>query len=275
MRRTILILLGNILCGLLATAQEPDLDSVKTELYKVNRVFDSSRYLAFDVVFRMNTDTSFGKFDQDEQAARYILNNKNMYYQMGEDEYVQTDSFTYNIYNADQVIIMTRELPVQLSNRFPLREFLDSIINWYDSAYMIRINQSDTVHSISFVARGDSLPYSRFAIYYQPYSYLPVAIEMETREPFDRSDIPDTLLAKVSIKPVRHTLYMQFMNYSFPDSLDMFNDKNYVIYDRYRRQYKLADKYRDYKLMTNNVVSSRVHPNDELMPVETEPEPID
>lgn len=274
MRRIALILMSCFCIIATAAAQEPSLDSVKTELYHVNKVFDSSRYLAFDVVYKISTDTSFGKFDQDQIVVSYILNNRNMYYKAGEEEFVQTDSFSYSIYNTDQLIVMTREQSVMLSNRFPLKEFLDSIITWYDSAYSIRINRTDTIHSISFVARGDTLPYSRFAIYYQPYSYLPVAIETETLTPYDWGEAPDTLLAKVSIKPVRHRAVMQFTNYSFPESLEIFQDSQYAVYDRYRRQYKLATRYRDYRLITNDVTEQRRDLKEEFVP-DKEPEPID
>ena len=258
-----------------ATAQPANLDSVKTELYLVNKVFDSSRYLAFDVIYRMKSDTSFGKFGQDEMAVSYIINNKNLYYRTGEEEFLQTDSFSYSIYHDDRTIIMSREEPLLVGNRFPLREFLDSIITWYDTAYSIRLTQTDTMHAISFVALIDSVPYSRFAIYYRPGSYLPTAIEMETREAFDRGDIPDTLLAKVSLKPVKRKLTMSFLNYTFPNTLEVFDDSKYVIYDRFRRHYQVAAKYRDYELITNNMETSRRSPNAEMYPEGTEPEPID
>ena len=205
-----------------ASAQEPDLDSVKTILYEVNKVFDSSRYLAFDVQMLYRSDTSFGRFESDAQQARYVINDKHLYFAMNNDEYVQTDSFLFNIYHDDQLIVMSRQPAERVSNRFPLREFLDSILTIYDSAYAIRAFGGESMHRVTFVAKNDSLPYSRFAIAYAPDNFLPTSIEIETLGYLDLTDVPDSLIAKVSIKPVRQRVEMIFENYSFPDNPNIF-----------------------------------------------------
>ncbi|MCR6720408.1 MAG: hypothetical protein NVV59_08950 [Chitinophagaceae bacterium] len=175
---------------------------------------------------------------------------------MGDDEYVQTDSFLFTIYGDDRTIMMSREESTPISSRFPLREFLDSMITLYDSAYTINVSEADSVHTISFIAKSDTLPYSRFVISYVADSYLPSAFELETLGDPDYSDIPDSVLVRVAIKPVKYRVRMSFENYSFPDDPNVFNLNQYVIYDRFRKVYKPAQKYQGFRLMTNGVGNS-------------------
>lgn len=256
-----------------AFAQEADVDSVKMELYKLNRVFDSSRYLAFDVRFRYNTDTTFGKFESEEQVASYVLNNRHFYFSMGDDEYVQTDSFLFSVYNDEKMLVMSHEPAVAISEKFPVRPFIDSIIGVYDSAYSIRAFATDSICRISFTARTDSMPYSRFMIEYYEGSYLPVRFEIETLGHLDVSEIPDSLLSKVSIKRIRQRVEMIFENYSFPPELEMFKRSKYVVYDKYRKQYRLAEKYRGYRFITSGVPGNDFDPNAEVRLPDVEEEP--
>src|SRR5688572_16226809 len=85
------------------------LDSAKAKLYQINKVFDSARYLGFDVHIAYNTDTLYGKFVHEEMDGNYILNEKSMYYKMGAGEYIQNDSFSYSIDHDDKSIIMVRQ----------------------------------------------------------------------------------------------------------------------------------------------------------------------
>src|SRR5258705_2253715 len=82
----------------------PNLDSVKAELYKINKIFDSSYYLGFDVGIAYSSDTLYGRFEHEEMKGKYILNNRNLYYKMGNIEYAQNDSFVYNIYHDEKMI---------------------------------------------------------------------------------------------------------------------------------------------------------------------------
>lgn len=249
-----------------AMGQEANLDTVKAELYKVNKVFDSSRYFSFDVLFKSGTDTSFGKFETTVEQGHYMLNRNNYYFKMGEEEFIQTDSFFISLYNNDRVMIATREDPMPPGERFPLRLFLDSIITLYDSAYIIKAGETDSIRYISFVAKNDSLPYSRFSIQYLPVSYFPVSMEFENLSELDTTALPDSLASKVKIKKIRNRLVMEFSNYQFPQSLEVFNSARYFLYDRFRKQYKLTTAYKGYRLMTNGMIENDFDPHRNFLP---------
>lgn len=273
MKRWILSLLMFATTFTALKAQEPNLDTVKARLYAVNKVFDSSRYLAFDVLFNYHTDTLFGKFERDMQMAKYVINDRHFYMSMGEDEYIQTDSFLFTIYHEDRLLVMSAEPAAPLSQQFALREFLDSILYYYDSAYAIKVVENDSVHAISFAAKADTLPYSRFTIEYQANSFLPLRIEAEIMQYPDFDDIPDTLAAKFPLTKVRHRAEMVFENYSVPLDPNVFLMSKYVSYDRFRKIYKPAPQLQGYRLMTSGISGNDFDPYAEIPPPGAEPEP--
>lgn len=240
------------------TAQVANLDSAKAELYRINKVFDSSRYLAFDVSLIYDTDTLFGKFEHQEVYGSYIINNKNLYSKLDKTEYIQTDSFVYNIYNEEKTIMMTKD-PVSNSNLFPVREFVDSIMTWYDTSYIITLHTEDSsIRVIEFAGCFTNLPYTRFAVYYQEGSYFPERFEMSMQTEFDLSEVPDSLLALVKLKPMQKKVSMNFFNYHTLTSIDVFDDTKYAVYDRTRKFYRLTPKYRGYRFLTNGVEGEEV-----------------
>ena len=61
MKRKLIVLIG--LLGLtFSLYSQYNLDSAKARLYQINKVFDSARYLGFNVQFVYSTDTIYGKF---------------------------------------------------------------------------------------------------------------------------------------------------------------------------------------------------------------------
>lgn len=242
-----------IIMGYMLPAQPANLDSVKAELYKVNKIFDSSAYLGFDVSIVYSSDTIYGKFEHEEMKGRYILNNRNVYYHMGDVEYAQNDSFVYNIYHDDKTMFMTKDL-VSASKLFPLKEFVDSIINWYDTAYTITLNDVEDLQVIQFNAAISGLPYERFAIYYDSISHFPERFEMWFQQPLDNQpDVPDSILQKIRLKTVTKKITMYFSNYYNPQTLEVFDDQTYVSFDRIRKRYRPNEKFRSYRFLANGV----------------------
>ena len=229
------------------TAQAPNLDSVKQELYKINKLFDSSSYLGFDVHIKYSSDTAYGNFDFEEMTGKYILNQKNIWYRMGEIEYVQNDSFAYDIYHDEKLLVMTRDSISSKSGLFPLKEFVDSILTWYASVYTITLRNEDDSRVIEFTTNDTLAPYRRFAIYYEATSHYPDKFEMYYIEGNGNANSTNDL------EPSRKTITMTFSNYYHPSTLEIFEDTNYVFYDRERKQYRPSEKYRMYKFMDNGV----------------------
>ncbi len=133
-------------------AQSPLLDSAKNELYRINKVFDSSQYLAFDLNISYKSDSSGTIMQTDNTSGNYVLNKKNLYYQLGSTQYVQTDSFSYNIYSDEKMMIMTKNLIPENSDVFPLRTFVDSTIQYYGNAFTITIDTS-AIDSVDYIKR--------------------------------------------------------------------------------------------------------------------------
>lgn len=255
--KTMLLATAFLVSAQLLMAQSPNLDSAKAELYRINTVFDSSRYLGFDISITYDTDTLFGRFEHQEIYGNYILNNKNLYSKMDKTEYVQTDSFVYIIYNEEKSLMMTKEMTSN-SNLFPVREFVDSIMTWYDTSYIISIRSEDSSRVIEFNGRFTDLPYTKFAVYYDAGSYYPQRIETTMQTSFDLSEVPDSLLSLVNVKPMHKKITMVFSNYHALTSLDVFDDSNYAVYDKVRKFYRLAPKYRGYRLLANGVEGENV-----------------
>ncbi len=245
-------------------AQSPHLDSAKNELYRINKVFDSSGYLAFDVAVLYNTDTLFGSFEHQEVYGNYIINRNNLYSKLDKTEFIQTDSFTYNIYNGEKTLMMTKNTTSN-SSLFPIRDFVDSVMTWYDTAYTITLRTEDSVLKvIEFSATNPSLPFTHFAVYYDAGTYYPVKFQMNSVGEFDLSQIPDSILSNVAIKPMQRRVTMEFSNYRSADNLDVFKDINYAIYDRAKRAYRLTSKYRGYRFFANGVNADQVEEPIEL-----------
>jgi hypothetical protein len=251
--KQIKIITGCLLISYMLAAQSPDLDSVKLELYKINKVFDSSRYLGFDVHIDYNSDTLFGKFQQEQMDGRYILNNQRLYYKMGATEYIQNDSFVYNIYHDEKMMMMTKDVMASKSNLFPLKEFADSIIAVYGSTYTITLRNEDDSKVIEFTTSNSSLPYQRFAIYYDSVTHYPDKFEMSFMADISFYEIPDSLAAKMRIKAPKNRITMQFLNYGFPSSLEIFDDENYVYFDRVRKRYQPSEKFKGFRFIANGV----------------------
>ena len=249
-----------LLFAMALMAQPPNLDTVKAELYKVNKVFDSSRYLGFDVTVKYTSDTVYGKFDYEEMKGRYILSDKNVYYQMGATEYVQNDSFTYTIYNDEQMLIMTRDSISAKSSLFPLKEFVDSVVNNYAASYTLAVRYEDESKVIEFTTTDTLAPYQRFAIYYEPQTYYPDKFELFFKgnpeiEPNSSVDLGR-----------QQRITMSFSNYNHPNTLDVFDDVKYVFFDRLHKKYRPAEKFKAYKFIANGVDGGEYDESVELYP---------
>jgi hypothetical protein len=259
-----------VLCCCIATqmlkAQSYNLDTIKASLYKVNKVFDSSRYMGFDVNLIYDTDTLFGKFEHDEVFANYVINNKNIYYKMGDVEYVQTDSFVYNIAASEKMLMMTKDPLASNGSLFPLKEFVDSTIKNYQSYYTISITTDGVEKVINFAGNSPDLPYTNFSIRFDSTSFYPRRLEMTMLGEFDLSEVPDSLKTRVKLKPMHRRVTMDFVKYYSVNDLSVFQDNNYVVYDLTKRLYRPVAKYKGYQFMTNGIEGENTDPDTEQTP---------
>jgi hypothetical protein len=257
MRRKLIILTG--LLGLtLSLYSQYNLDSAKARLYRINKVFDNARYLGFDVQFVYSTDTIYGKFNYEEMDGSYILSDNNMYYKMGSTEFMQNDSFVFNIDHDDKLMLMARQQVPSKGDLFPLKEFLDSTLVAYDTAFVINLQETSEYSKLSFTAKFDSLPYRYFAIYYDSSSYYPSKYEMEFYDGGDESDTVFLVSDSIQMNPyttprVKRRIAINFLNYYSPNSLAVFDNTAYIYFNRQEKVYEPAEKLKAYRLITNGV----------------------
>jgi hypothetical protein len=198
-----------------------------------------------------NSDTAYGQFEHEEMNGTYVLNDKNLYYKLGSNEYVQNDSFAYTIYNDEKMMIMTKDVNAVRSNLFPLREFIDSVVSTYDTAYLITARTEQESKVIEFTARFDTLQYKRFAIYYDSSTHYPDKFEMEFMEGGEYTDADSTVAYDKRL--MRKRVTMNFTNYYHTSSSTVFTDENYVSFDKKRKKYRPSEKFKNYRFIANGI----------------------
>jgi hypothetical protein len=264
--KKIIILLCTAMALQFLQAQNPMLDSAKNELYRINRVFDSSQYLGFNLDITYKSDSANVIVETDALSGNYVLNKKNLYYQMGGMEYVQTDSFSYSFYNDEKMMIVTKNMVEANSDVFPLRNFIDSMVHHYAGSYTISIDTAvedigEYIKRIVFTTNavpGTNAypPYSSFFIEYNDDSYYPSKFQFSYRETIQSENNGDTLppiqpLQTLPYYEVIKTVTMVFSNYRGYVNTTIFDDAQYIIYNRQRKIYEPALKYREYKFITS------------------------
>lgn len=268
MRKTTVLVAMFVLISSMASSQ---LEYAKEELYNINKVFDSSYFLGFDVTMTYHSDTIYGKFAHERLDGRFVTNSNKFYYRVGENEYVQNDSFVFDIDHQSKVMIMTKGSNVPQSNFFAIRQFVDSILTWYDTAYIITVQTIDNQRAILFNARYDSIPYQFFAIYYDSTSYYPSRYDIEfASDPGEEDSVfltSDTTDATTFMRgPIKRRITMRFSNYFISFETGMFASEEYVYFDKTTNRYIPADKYREYRFYTNNVYTNPDDVAQEIFP---------
>lgn len=241
-----------IISSKLLYAQAPLLDSAKNELIRINQMLDSTRMLAFDVHFTLETDTVVGQFHNNRQSASFILNAGKSVSEYEGMKMIQTDSFSYTLEVENDMMMMVKE---RKSNRklFPIADFLDSILVNYGTNYSVVIDSvfEDTAYShkrVSFLSTNDELPYKTFVVEYEAFDYLPIQISFTYFQP---QPPLDSLTENVIAYNYNVKCAVIFENYKAANDLQIFNDNQYVLYNRQRKIYEPAPKYRNYRFMTS------------------------
>jgi hypothetical protein len=253
MKRSIQIIVMALLVPVFLKAQ----DGVSQKLYSVNRVFDSAYFLQFNIKFIYNSDTLYGKFDKRERAGKYIISKNNFYYQLGDVEFMQNDTFAFSVFHSDQTMLLSKRSMESALGTLPLKQFLDSCLAQYRDYFHVNIlvDETEEEETIEFVADSANMPYDKFSITYDISSYYPSKIEFQYREmeaPYQNED--DSI--QIEQEPVlrKKTMTILFTDYKFADTdLSLFNEENYVLFDSLRRRFIPAEKYKKYILRVSGM----------------------
>ena len=257
-------------------------DSAKNELLKINAVFDSSSYLSFNlqIDYRGSINAvrttmadlpivdSLGnqiEIGSETISGSYTLNNKNMYYEMGNTIFAQTDSFMYNIYKDEETIVMTKNILPSINQQFPFREFLDSLLIEGDYTITIDTVAIDTTQDlgysriITYVGRT-SARLKELIVYYDHATYYPYLFQYSYLDsgvsPITGIAEIDTLLSNTGTLDdmtllLDRTISMKFSKYETSYTPRIFRDEEYVIYNRQRKIFETSEKYKNYRFFTS------------------------
>lgn len=237
------------LCVIANAQSSPVLDSVKHEIYRINKVFDSSAYLGFsvDISYAVPDPDSPGIAQTYEQQVEYQLNNKNYYYKVDDIEYMQNDSFTVNIDHSQKSMIATKNSFNPLSGSFMLKDFLDNNLAYYDSIYSIVINNIDSVTRVIGFNTNDSL---------SAYKEIYLVYDIETHQPL-----------KISMKFTAggKKMELSFLNYKHIPTGEIFDEHNYFYKDRITKRYMPATKYKYYQFITAGIDEDQIENGTQLL----------
>jgi hypothetical protein len=260
--KRIIIFIGLTLFFQLAKSQGIPLDTIKKQLYEVNRVFDSSYFLQFTVKYQYETDTILGNFDKSEKTGNYIVKGASFYYKLDNIEYMQNDSLSLSLFHGDKIIILSKKQIDVVSRILPLRELVDSVVSGYADYYHISVSSDNDAGevTVSFITDSVNALYSSFSITYDADTkYLHRLIfnytEMEAlSQAIPDSDTSSSNYIDEKIVPRKKKMTMLFSDYHLADvDFGLFNQDNYILFDHIKKIYTPIEKYRGYQLYVNGI----------------------
>lgn len=178
-------------------AQTLTTDSTRKLLFRLNKVYDTTQNIAFDVRFLYDkvNDAQLGLVNHSEVNGSYIFNGKKAFYKLGDVEYLRNDSFAIAAYITDKIIVVSKPESKSASGYIPFNEMLDSITTSMVYAYTATAYaKTDTVNTVQFVKNHDSIPgYDTLRLSYNPVSYILIGMETCFREMPDVIENEDDL----------------------------------------------------------------------------------
>jgi hypothetical protein len=250
-KKYFIITAGAITACLGVTAQSAAVrDSAKRELLGINKVFDSSAYLGFDVHIQYRTDTSAGKFYHYEKNAVYYLNNRNYFYRADEMEYMQNDSFAVSVDNKEKTMLLAKNAAVP-PGAMLLKDFIDNIMDAYATSYTVSLKNIDSsLRRISFTLTGNPSAvsaYQSFSLLYDTQTNYPQQMDIELTQKLPLNLPPGS--TQVQPAPLTQYLSIHFSGFRGLPGTRIFDAGNYFTYNRSTGRYSPAEQYQYYSLL--------------------------
>ena len=121
-----------------------NLDSLKSDIVKINGVFDSSYYMKFKVQYLYSsTNTDNGKQDFQQKTGTYLVSNRNFYFDLGDFEYLQGDGFAITAIHRNKILNFTKSTMPTASSSIQLKPWVDQMINSYQQYYNFSVAGSN------------------------------------------------------------------------------------------------------------------------------------
>jgi len=134
------------------------IDLVKQKFSLINQNFDSAFYMGFNIQYIYNSMDSNGNVvNSASRDSRYVINKKNVYYDLGDVEYMQNNSLSFLVYkNNKTIFVSNRKVPTAMHTT-PMHDWMDSIINAYNQYYNISVTSSTApIPTVDSTASTDS-----------------------------------------------------------------------------------------------------------------------
>lgn len=230
--------------------------STEATIEKIFSRYDSLDYLTFDVKYTYSTDTVNGDFKINVLNGSYTLAGKKSFYNLGDIQCMQNDSFLISVYNKDKFITV-EDPPNVTGSQLPLSALIDSLALTYSQDYQISTSTDSIFGTISFL-RADSLAqYDQFFIKYDTTSDFLTSLEFDYIE----NKILESDDSTLDGQNITHKtkLIVDFLNYRidhFSDSI--YHEYNYIWFED--GKWKPVDKYRDYQVYYSRSPVKRPEP---------------
>jgi hypothetical protein len=225
-------------------------DSARRELLAINKLFDSSSYLGFDMQVLYHTDSSAGKFNRYEKNGVYYLNNSNFFYQEAEMEYMQNSAFAVSIDHAEKTMLVAKTAATP-PGRLLLKDFADNVLDVYAAYYTIGLQYADsTLRRISFTLTGNpAVPpaYKWFSLVYDTATNYPESMDIELTQKLPLNLPPGSTM--VQPVPLTQFISINFSGFRALPGTRIFDAANYFVYNSNTKRYSPAEKYKYYRLI--------------------------
>jgi hypothetical protein len=163
-----------ILSALISSNAESQIscNQIKNKIDSINRVYEQSDELSFDVRVTLSSDTVRGYFEVDQQLITYSINRNKYHYRTADNEFLFDDSISLTINHLEQSIFISQTAgnPLQLA---VMGSFSDSAIAFLCSKYAYSYTSlPNGVKAVNFQSDSINAVYTKLYVRYHSDNYL-------------------------------------------------------------------------------------------------------
>ena len=165
----LLIISGFISKQALSQTSSFTIDSLKDDVTKINKIFDSSYFLQFKVQYIYSSNNLVtNKHDIKQKEGNYLVSGKRFYFDLGDLEYMQDETMAITAIHANKVMLISKNTMPTASSSIQLKSWVEQMINSFQQYYDISLSSnSDPTNGLLYARTAgrinngvDSLIYS-------------------------------------------------------------------------------------------------------------------
>lgn len=213
---------------------------------KIYQRLDTLNYLTFDVNYVYKTDTINGDYENSSLSGSFTLANNRAFYNIGNIQFMQNDSFLIAVYPEDKIIIVSDP---QDSSNLSFRSAIDGLMDSLAEHYSVTtfMDSTDSTEGVISFLKSDSLAqYDRFLIKYDTLENYLTSIQYDFKE--NSLVEPEDTLQNEQIVTHQKQFIMWFTNYRIANFSDkIYDESNYIWFED--GKCKPVEKYKDYRVL--------------------------